>query len=191
MADNLVDNMLNEMNANNTANVLSYQPGGMSGGGGHMGAPMGGPMGGPQYGQQYGPQYGYNPQQPMSEMRMGEVDYIPNSQQQAPTVQNNMEENMEDEDMAPTEEDAQMMMDAPDLSTYGMEEGNGGMMDKIINQSKAPLVVIVLVFLMTMPQVSGAVRNFVARFTTNPMYVNVALAIAVGVAFYMISMMIA
>jgi hypothetical protein len=97
---------------------------------------------------------------------------------------------MEEEEMAPSEEDAQMMMDAPDLSTYGMEEGTGGMMDKIINQSKAPLVVIVLVFLMTMPQVTGQVRNFVARFTTNPMYVNVALAVAVGIAFYVINMMI-
>ena len=188
MSDNLVDNMISEMNANNSPRGLNYHP--SMGGGQPVGVPqysqgpsMGG--GGQMMGQP--PQYSYNPAQ---QVQMGEVQYIPPSQQQAPTMQHNMEESMGEEEMAPSDEDAQMMMDAPDLSNYGMEEEGAGFMDNLISQSKGPLIVVVLAFLMSMPQVSGAVRNFVARFTTNPMYVNVALALLMGAVFYATNMVL-
>jgi hypothetical protein len=195
MADNLVDNMISEMNANNSPHVLNYNPSSMG-----AGQPMGTPQlshapqmmmgGGQQQMMAPGPQYGYNPVQPNQQVQMGEVQYIPQSQQQAPTMQNGMEANMDGEEMAPSDEDEQMMMDAPDLSNYGMEDDGAGFMDNLINQSKGPLIVVVLAFLMSMPQVSGAVRNFVARFTTNPMYVNVALALLMGAIFYTANMVL-
>lgn len=170
MADNfnLVDNMLDEINQNNPDHVLSYNPGMQQ-----NGAMMGGP--------QHQPQYAHSPVQPQRQVRMGEVQYIPPDQQQAPTMQNGMAYNMANEHMV----DEDGAMEAPDLSSYGMEE-DGGMMNNVFNEAKAPLIVVVLAFLMSLPQVSGMVRNLVARFTTNPLYVNVLLAALMGVAFYVV-----
>jgi hypothetical protein len=47
--------------------------------------------------------------------------------------------------------------------------------------------VVALAFLMSLPQVSGMVRNLVARFTTNPMYVNVLMAVLMGASFYLVN----
>lgn len=197
MADqyNLVDNMISEMNQNNSPQVLGYNPNPpmQGGGGGQMGAPTGAPpqqmqqMQQPMMGQQPMPPQ-YAPQEQGA--RMGEVQYNPPSQQQAPTVQNNMHANMQGEQMVPEDEDQHMMMDAPDLSSYGMDEEEGGMMDGLLEQSKGPLIVVALAFLMSLPQVSGMVRNLVARFTTNPMYVNVMMAVLMGVAFYLVNMVL-
>jgi len=194
MADqyNLVDNMISEMNQNNSPQVLSYNPSpNMQGGGAPMGAPTGAPM--PQQ-QMQQPMMGQQPMPPQYSpeggARMGEVQYIPPSQQQAHTVQNNMQANMQGEQMVPTSDDQHMMMDAPDLSSYGMDEEETGMMEGILDQSKGPLIVVALAFLMSLPQVSGMVRNLVARFTTNPMYVNVMMAVLMGVAFLLVNMVI-
>jgi hypothetical protein len=187
MADqyNLVDNMISEMNQNNSPDVLNYSP--QMG----QGAPMG--QAPPQQMMMQAPpqqpaQYAPGQMPPQQQVRMGEVQYVPPSQQQAPTMQTNMQANMEGESMVPPEDDdQQMMMDAPDLSNYGMEEDNTGMVGNLIDQSKGPLIVVALAFLMSLPQVSGMVRNLVARFTTNPMYVNVLMAVLMGAAFYLVN----
>lgn len=158
--ESLVDNMLNEMNQNNPEHVLSYNPNGGMGG-----------------------QFAQSPVQPQHDVRMGEVQYVPQELNQAPTVQNDMAQNMAGERMVPPEMEEEMVMEAPDLATYGMEEEEG-MIDGLLNQAKGPLLVAFLAFLISLPQVSGVVRTFVARFTTNSLYVNLVLAVLVGVAFY-------
>lgn len=171
MADNynLVDNMLQDIQRNNSPEVLNYQPS------------MGGQQP-PMYGG--GAEMGMPPQQ----VQMGEVQYIPPEQQQAPMVQNNMMETMAGERMIPDDmvvEDA--AMDAPDLSTYGMDEDTtDGMFDKLMGELKGPLIVIALAFVMSLPQVNAILRNILARVTTNPMYMNIAMAIILGLVFWLV-----
>lgn len=163
MGDNIVNSVLDEMERNNPQ--LQY--------GGGM-PPQGGG----------GEEFAYSPVQPQQQVRMGEVMYDPrNTGNQAPTMQNNMAQNMASEPMvAPGEED--MAMEAPDLTNYGMEEETGGLVDMLLGEVKGPLMVAVLVFVMSLPQVSSVIRNFVAGFTTNALYMNVVLALMVGVAYY-------
>jgi len=175
MADNLVNNVLDEMERNNPQ--LNYSSGGegnpsMQGGGGGE------------------PGYGYSPVQPQQQVRMGEVMYDNNSgqqqQQHAPTMQNNMQNNMSSEPMVDPRDDGGESMEAPDLSNYGMEDDEGGMVDQLMGEMKGPILVAVLVFIMSLPQVNSVVRNFVAGFTINTMYINAAMALSVGVAYFLL-----
>lgn len=170
---NLVDSMLEEMNKNNSDNVLNYAP--------VNGQPMHQPM--MQQSQ------GYNPIQPERQVRMGEVRYAPPDQQMPPQMQQGpMQPQLQQ--IQQQEEDNDAVMDAPDLTTYGMEEGSPSTFNNIINMSKIPLLVAALAFVMSLPQVNGMVRSFVARFTTNSIYVNVAIALIMGLAFFLITQVI-
>lgn len=157
---NLVDNMMNEMNLNNSPEVLNFDPSGQM----HS-----------MQQQQQPPQQMMDPQ-----VQMGEVHYNPpmggQAQMAAPTHQQ------------PDEQ--QMMMDAPDLSNYGMEEEGSGVFDSVLEHLKGPLIVMILAFLMSLPQVSGSVRTFVARFTTNPLYVNVLMAVVMGLVYKAVRMVL-
>lgn len=172
MADNynLVDNMLQDMQRNNSPDVLNYQPS------------MGGNN---QYNQDLPmrmPNQGMSPQ-----VQMGEVDYIPREQQYAPTMQNNMMSNMANEHMIPDDmEDA--AMDAPDLANYGMEEEeSNNMFDRLFAEGRGPLIVVALAFAMSLPQVNVILRNLLSRLTPNPMYMNIAMAVILGIAFWVIN----
>lgn len=165
MGDNIVNSVLDEMERNNPQ--LQY------GGGGQM-PPQG------------GEEYSYSPVQPQHQVQMGEVMYDPRAGNHAPTMQNNMAQNMASEPMvAPGDED--MAMEAPDLSNYGMEDEDGGIADMLLGEVKGPLLVAVLVFAMSLPQVSSPIRNFLAGFTTNALYMNLALAVLVGVIYYVLN----
>lgn len=184
MADNynLVDSMISDMQRNNSPDVLNYQP--------QMGGGMPPQMGGPGMDPRMMQQGGMSPINQQGQVRMGEVQYIPPEQQQAPTMQNGMMENMAGEPMIPDDmvpEEA--AMDAPDLTNYGMDDddtGSGGMVDKLFNEAKGPLIVVALAFVMSLPQVNSMIRNLLSRVTTNPMYINVAMALLLGLVFFVI-----
>lgn len=178
---NLVDNMIQDMQSNNTPETLSYQPQ-MGGGQPQMGGGQPQMMGGAHT------QYGMPGQ-----VQMGEVQYIPPEQQQAMTVPNQMQQNMSGESMIPPDLDQSIqggvdeaVMDGPDLSTYGMDEGHDGMMDQLMDEAKGPLIVVALAFAMSLPQVNGILRGLLSRVTTNPLYMNIAMAIILGLVFYFI-----
>jgi len=173
---NLVDSVLNEMSQNNNEHVLNYSP----------------INDGPQQPQMQNQQMmmqqqGYNPIQQDRQVRMGEVEYTGPNNQQFQSMPGNgpVRQSLEQMEEGPTEE-TDNVMDAPDLTSYGMENNASTMMENIINQAKGPLIVIALAFIMSLPQVSGTVRSFVARFTTNSIYVNISLALIMGILFFLI-----
>ena len=159
---NLVNSVMEEMEMNNSANDLNYQPQMQQGGGGMMQG--GGPM------MQQG---GMMPQSPVQEQQymnnVGEVNYVPQSQMQAPTMSASPET---------------MDMEAPDLSVYGMEEEETGWTDRLLNEVKAPLIVAVLAFVMTLPQVSGMIRTLFSKVTTNDTLIGLGAAVLMAVLFF-------
>ena len=160
MSGSLVDTMMQQMDQQNAPSELNYQPEMM-------------------YQQQ-------SPIQPQSQVRMGEVNYLPPEYMQAPTMQQGvgMQAMMGQPMEAASPETPEM--EAPDLSKYGMEEEEAGSwMDQLMTEARAPLIVIALAFLMSLPQVNALVRNGLARITTNTLYLNVIMAFLIGGAFYL------
>ena len=172
---NLVDSMLAEVHQSNPDHVLNYSP---------------------VNGQQMQPgmmQQGYSPIQPDQHVRMGEVQYQnQGNQPMYPQMPGNQPppQSLAQQEQFPDENDNDNVIDAPDLTSYGMDNGASSIMEQIITQAKGPLIVVVLAFVMSLPQVSGTVRSLVARFTTNSIYVNIALALIMGLVFFLINKLI-
>jgi len=161
MSASLVDSMMVEMEQNNTPGEMDYQPGLIQ-----------------------------SPIQQESQVRMGPVQYQPeqSGMMQHPTMQNPGGMQMAQQmamsgqgTMSPETPD----LEAPDLSKYGMDdEEEAGWLDTIVNEIKAPGIVIILAFLMTVPQINTVVRDGLSRLTENTLYINIMQAILIGVAFY-------
>ena len=151
---NLVDSMMEEMEMNNSPSDINYQP-----------------------------NLAQSPIQPQQQMRMGEVNYMPHDQMQAPTMQSGVGMQAMGQPMGPESPDM-ADMEAPDLSVYGMEEESGNWTDTMFMEAKAPLIVIALAFAMSLPQISTLVRNGLAQVTTNMLYINILQSVIIGVLFY-------
>lgn len=205
MADqfDLVDNVLQDMEQNNSPQVLQYQPnfqdqqsqGGMRSPGGIGGY---GPGGGHSAGQQMHPgmnQGNYGGQQMPPEMAMGEYDYddqaqMPQQRQQMQAMREiPMEQYAPDFDQmseGQRHQISQEEMTVPDLRSFGQEETENGWMDDMFGEIKGPLIIVALAFAMSLPQVNAVIRNVIVRFTTNPMYMNMSMAILLGALFYIV-----
>lgn len=205
MADqfDLVDNVLQDMEQNNSPQVLQYQPdfqnqnspGGMRSHGGMGGY---GPGGGHSAGQMM-PQGGMGPgmgQRMPPEMQMGEYDYddqqmaqMPRRGQQMQAMREiPMEQYAPDFDqMSDGERDqiAHEEMSVPDLRGYGQDDVEGGWMDEMMGEMKGPLIIIALAFAMSLPQLNAVIRNVIVKFTTNPMYMNASMAILLGALYWL------
>lgn len=162
---NIVDSMMMEMEQNNSQLDMNYQPEMMA-----------------------------SPIQHQQQVRMGEVQYMPQQQmpQQIPTMQQQMnpaqleQMMMMQQQMMQAESPETPDMEAPDLSKYGMEEEDEhGWFDMLIDEAKAPMIVVILAFLMSMPQVNATVRNGLSRFTMNTFYINIIQSLLIGLAFYL------
>lgn len=167
MSDNLVDSMLQEMQANNSPADINYAPN-MSQGMG-QGAPVMQPHGAPPGMENMGydmPPQGHDP-------RMYE----------------------DDEEM----EMAHGRGDVPDMDTYGMgPEGDeaprgGSMMSMpmdLLQSFKDPLMVIILAVVLSLPQVNGPLRATLSQFVGNPLYVNILMAVLLGLVFYLLKLVL-
>jgi hypothetical protein len=134
----------------------------------------------------------YRPEMMMMQQQPQMMDY--SQQQQMPMQMPRMPQmppQMAPPQMQPqmVEQDMQEMpdLDEPDLSKYGMEaEGSGGFMDNLFEELKAPVIVVILAFLMGQPQVNGVIRTNLNRFTMNNLYISIIMALIIGVVFYAI-----
>jgi len=171
MSDNLVDSMLEEMQMNNNPADMNYAPamGGMGAGAPPIQAQgnvngMGG--------------LGYDPQ-------MGGPGQMPpqmTSSQAQMAMYQDSEQMPEGEMMGEAE--------APDMSNYGMNEGGGWLPSGIIDSFKDPLMVIILAVILSLPQVNRLIRGTLSQFVGNPYYVSILQAVMLGLAFYLLKMLI-
>jgi len=170
MSDNLVDSMLQEMQANNSPADMNYAPN-MSGQGAGASPVM----------QSHG--------SPPGMENMG-YDMPP----QDPRMQ----------DMGGMDEDEMEMAygrgEVPDMDTYGMggpeseEAPRGGSMMSmpmdLLNSFKDPMMVIILAVILSLPQVNGPIRATLSQFVGNPLYVNVLMAVLLGLVFYLLKLVL-
>lgn len=174
MSDNLVDTMMEEMTMNNSAMDMGYQP--------HMSQP--------------------SPVQSHGDVRMGDVQYVPpdmemggmGQMQQYPMHQPIAGQPPMQAQQAPMSQappQAYVMGEedeAPDFNSYGMEEesGLGSLFGFNFGDLKDPLIVVALAVILSLPQVQRLVRNTLARFVQNPLYINILQAVILGVGFYLV-----
>lgn len=171
---NLIDSVMQEMDASNSQQDLNYAPV-MGGQQQQMQQQPGMMMQGYPQQQMMPPQHQQHPGmmqspiQPQRQVPMGEVSYIPRDQMGTP------------QQMPPPE------MDAPDLNTYGMEDEEQSIIDKVLTELKPPLIVAILAFIMSLPQVSGFVRQAISRVTTNSIFAAALISLLIAVLFYVIN----
>lgn len=175
---NLIDSVMQEMDASNNQQDLNYSP--MM-----MGQQQQGMM--PGYSPQPHPQQMMgnhpgmmpSPIQPQRQVHTGEVSYMPRDQMGTPQ---HMPQHMPQAESPDTPD-----MEAPDLNVYGMEDEEQSMVDKVLTEIKPPLIVAILAFIMSLPQVSGFVRQAISKVTTNSIYAAALVSVLIGVLFYVIN----
>lgn len=130
----------------------------------------------------------YNHKQVVNDVQFVQPQYNPNPQMMpdpmmAAAARGGGEEQPEEEMV--TESPEVPDLEAPDMTNYGMEEeSEKSWLDYIVAEAKAPLVVIILAFIMTVPQVNSLVRNTLGRLTGNMLYINILQALLIGLIFY-------
>jgi len=166
----LVDNVLQDMQQNNSAEVLRYQP--------NFDEPNSGGRRMP------------------SDVQMADYDYDDAPSRQAPMPQRGQQmramRQVPEEQYAPDFDEmsdserntiSQEELRVPDLSKYGQNESDGWF-DDLFGELKGPMIIVVLAFAMSLPQINAVFRNLIVRFTTNPMYMNLSMAIILGAMFW-------
>jgi hypothetical protein len=171
MSDNLVDSMLEEMHMNNNPADISYAPA------------MGGQQG---YGQ------GAPPIQPQGHLNGGAPGYDPQMQQMPPQMTSSQAQMDMYQDGEP--DDDEMMVhqggEVPDMGSYGMNEESTWVPKGLVDSFKDPIMVIILAVLLSLPQVNRLIRGTLSQFVGNPMYVNILMAVMLGLAFYLLKMIL-
>lgn len=172
MSDNLVDSMLEEMQMNNNPADMNYAPA------------MGGQQ--PGYGQ------GAPPIQPQGHLNGGAPGYDPRMQQQMPPQMTSQQAQMAMYQGEEPQDDGEMMMEAPDMGEYGMNDDSGSawVPKGLVDGFKDPIMVIILAVLLSLPQVNRLIRGTLNQFVGNPMYVNILMAVMLGLAFYLLKMVL-
>jgi len=168
MSDNLVDSMLEEMQMNNNPADISYAPA----------------MGGQQSFQ------GAPPIQPQGQPNGGAPGYDPQMQQMPPQMTSSQAQM----DMYQGEEPDEDMMvqggEAPDMGNYGMNEESTWVPKGLVDGFKDPIMVIILAVILSLPQVNRLIRGTLNQFVGNPLYVNILMAVMLGLAFYLLKMVL-
>lgn len=172
MSSNLVDSMMQELEMNNSQQDMNYAPD----------PSMMHPQ--LQSQSQLQPQMNQMMNQSQQPMYMNNVNYYPTDQIQAPTMQPkyNMDQTIT------TQSPEMSEMDAPNLENYGMEDEESTLnwLDFILNEAKAPLIVMALAFVMSMPQINILFTNTLSKFTNNMLYMNLIRSLLIAVVFYVI-----
>ena len=171
MSNSLVDTMMAQMNDQNSQSDLNYHPDAMM-------------------------MMQRNQMNP-GQVRMGEVNYMPPEQMHAQMpsagygmpmpmqMQPQMQMQQQQSPMMMPESPEIMEIDSPDMSKYGMdEEEESSWFDQLLDEIRAPLIVVVLAFLMSMPQINALMRNGLSRLTTNQLYLNLIQALLIGFMFW-------
>jgi hypothetical protein len=170
MSDNLVDSMLQEMQANNSPADMNYAPNMSQGPGPVM--------------------------QGHSAPSMGNVGYSmpPND---GGMYDSQMEGQMMDDEM--DHGHGHSRGDVPDMDTYGMghdggEASSGGSMMSmpldLVQGFKDPVIVIILAIILSLPQVNSMIRSTLSQFVGNPLYVNIMMAVLLGLVFYLLKLVL-
>lgn len=173
--NDFVDDVMQELDNNNDQKDINFQPEMVYVDSMHQSQPKN------EYQQQMMQQQMPMQQMPMQHMPMQQMPMQQMPMQQMPMQQSNLNgggsHDMDNYDM-------------PNLDTYGMEvdtdDKTTNILNKILDEIKLPIIVIVMYFLLTIPQIGMFIKNFLMGYLNNSVYVNIILSLLFGVVFYAI-----